>query len=142
MIVDTSAWVEYLRRTESPTHLALRAEVEAGRPIATPAAAVMELLAGSRTEPEALKLSQLLSRFEVLVPDSAGDFQHAAFIHRTCRRAGYTIRSIVDCLVAAAAIQVQRPLLARNRDFEVIARHTGLELVVPGGSCFARPLAG
>lgn len=135
MIVDTSAWVEYLRRTESPTHLALRAEVEAGRPIATPAAAAMELLAGCCTEPEALKLSQLLSRFEVLVPDSAGDFQHAAFIHRTCRRAGYTIRSIVACLVAAAAIQVQRPLLARNRDFEVIARHTGLELVVPRSSC-------
>ncbi len=135
MIVDTSVWVEYLRRTESSFDLFLDAEIQAGRPIATPAAAVMELLAGCRTEPEALKLSQLLSRFGVLVPDSAGDFQHAAFIHRTCRRAGYTIRSIVDCLVAAAAIQVQRPLLARNRDFEVIARHTGLELLVPGGSC-------
>lgn len=135
MIVDTSVWVEYLRRTESSFDLFLDAEIQAGRPIATPAAAAMELLAGCRTDPEALKLSQLLFRFEVLVPDSAADFQHAAFIHRTCRRAGYTIRSIVDCLVAAAAIQVQRPLLARNRDFEVIARHTGLELVMPGGSC-------
>ena len=131
MIVDTSAWVEYLRKTESATHLALRAEVQAGRPIATPAAVVMELLAGCRTEPEALKLSQLLSRFEVLVPDTVADFQHAALVYRACRRAGHTIRSIVDCMVAAAAIQVQRPLLARNRDFEAIARHTGLELVVP-----------
>lgn len=131
MIVDTSAWVEYLRKTESPTHLALRAEVQAGRPVATPTAAVMELLAGCRTEPDVLTLTQLLSRFEVLVPDSVADFQHAALLYRTCRGAGYTIRSIVDCLVAAAAIRTQRPLLARNRDFEVIARHTGLELVVP-----------
>ena len=107
------------------------AGIEAGRPIATPAAAVMELLAGCRTEPAALKLSQLLYRFEVLVPDAVADFQHAALIHRVCWRAGYTIRSIVDCMVAAAAIQVQPPLLARNRDFETIARHTGLELVVP-----------
>ncbi len=131
MIVDTSVWVEYLRRTESAFDLFLDAEIEAGRPIATPAAAVMELLAGCRTEPDVLKLTQLLSRFEVLVPDSVADFQHAALLYRTCRGAGYTIRSIVDCMVAAAAIQTQRPLLARNRDFEVIARHTGLELVVP-----------
>ena len=131
MIVDTSVWVEYLRRTESAFDLFLDAEIQAGRPIATPAAAAMELLAGCRTEPEALKLSQLLSRFEVLVPETVADFQHAALVYRTCRRAGHTIRSIVDCLVAAAAIRTQRPLLARNRDFEAIARYTGLELVVP-----------
>ena len=131
MIVDTSAWVEYLRKSGSPIHLALRAEVQAGRPIATPAPAVMELLAGCRTEPDARKLLQLVSRFEVLVPDSLGDFQHGALIYRTCRRAGCTIRSIVDCMVAAVAIDEGRPLLARSRDFEMIARHTELELAVP-----------
>ena len=135
MIVDTSAWVEYLRKTESPIHLALRAEVQAGRPIATPAPVVMELLAGSRTESDARKLHRMLSRFEIIVPDSLGEFQHAALIQRTCRRAGCTIRSIVDCMVAAAAVDAARPLLARSRDFEVIARHTALELVVPEDDC-------
>lgn len=135
MIVDTSAWVEYLRKTGSPIHLALRAEVQAGRPIATPAPVVMELLAGSRTESDARKLHRMLSRFEIIVPDSLGEFQHAALIQRTCRRAGCSIRSIVDCMVAAAAVDAARPLLARNRDFEVIARHTALELVVPEDDC-------
>ena len=135
MIVDTSAWVEYLRKTGSPIHLALRAEVQASRPIATPAPVVMELLAGCRTEPDARQLLQLLSRFEIIVSDSLGEFQHAARIQRTCRRAGCTIRSIVDCMIAAAAIDGRRPLLARNRDFEVIARHTELELVEPEDSC-------
>ena len=106
-----------------------------GDPIATPASVVMELLAGCRAEPEAQRLLKLLSRFEVLVPDSLGHFQHAALISRTCRRVGCTIRSIVDCMVAATAIDEGRPLLARNRDFEVIARHTELELVEPEGSC-------
>lgn len=50
---------------------------------------------------------------------------------RACRRAGRTIRSLVDCMVAAAAIDEDRPLLARNRDFEMIARHTELELAEP-----------
>lgn len=135
MIVDTSAWVEYLRKTGSSTHLALRAEVDAGRPIATPAPVVMELLAGSRTESEGQRLLRLLSRFEILVPDSLGDFQHGALVYRMCRRAGSTIRSIVNCMVAATAIEEDRPLLARNRDFEMIARHTELELVVPETGC-------
>ena len=134
MIVDTSAWVEYLRRTESAFDLYLDDAVRSGRPIATPAPVVMELLAGCRTEPDARRLLHLLSRFEILVPDSLGEFQHAALIQRSCRRVGLTIRSMVDCLVAAAAVDAGRPLLARNRDFDMIARHTALELVEPEGS--------
>ncbi|MXW10625.1 MAG: PIN domain nuclease [Gammaproteobacteria bacterium] len=135
VIVDTSAWVEYLRRTESAFDLFLDDAVRAGRPIATPASVVMELLAGCRTEPEARQLLKLISRFEILVPDSLGHFQQGALVYRTCRRAGRTIRSMVDCMVAASAIDEGRPLLARNRDFEMIARHTELELVEPESDC-------
>ena len=131
MIVDTSAWVEYTRRTESPFDLMLDEAVRGGRPIATPAPVVMELLVGCRTEVETAELLQLLSRFEILIPDSLSDYENAALIYRTCRQAGFTIRSIVDCMVAAAALRKGRPLLARNRDFEIIARHTELELVIP-----------
>ena len=131
MIVDTSAWVEYLRATGSPTHLALRSRVQAGKPIATPAPVVTELLSGSPSEIEAANLLQLLTRFEILIPDSLRDHQGAARIYRICRRAGFTIRSTVDCMVAATALEIRRPLLARNRDFAVIARHTELKLVIP-----------
>lgn len=131
MIVDTSAWIEYLRRTESPVNLSLRHAVQAGSAIATPAPAVMELLSGCRSESEELDLLRLLGRFEILIPDSLVQFRSAARIYRTCQRAGRTIRSTVDCLVAAAALDARRPLLARNRDFDAIARYTDLELVVP-----------
>ena len=131
MIVDTSAWIEYLRRTESPFDLCLDDAVRAGSAIATPAPAVMELLAGCRGESEELDLLKLLGRFEILIPASLGQFRSAARIYRTCRRAGCTIRSTVDCLVAAAALHTRRPLLALNRDFSTIARYTELELVVP-----------
>lgn len=131
MIVDTSAWIEYLRHTESPAHLALRHAVRTGSAIATPAPVVMELLAGCRNETEERDLLKLLGRFEILIPDALGQFQSAARIYRTCQRAGRTIRSMVDCLVAAAAVDARRPLLARNRDFDAIACHTELELIVP-----------
>jgi len=131
VIVDTSAWVEYLRRTESAFDLVLDAAVRDGQPIATPSAVVAKLLCGAYSEAEAINLLQLLTRFEILIPDSLRDYQGAARIYRICRRAGFTIRSTVDCLVAATALEHRRPLLARNRDFAAIAQHTELELVIP-----------
>ena len=130
MIVDTSAWIEYIRRTESAFDLFLDAAVRDGQPIATPAAVLAELLSGARSEVEATDLLQFLGRFEILIADSLTHYQGAARIYRVCRRSGFTIRSTVDCMVAATALANRRPLLARNRDFAVIARHTELELVV------------
>ena len=131
MIVDTSAWIEYTRRTEGPFDFFLDAAIRSGQPIATPAAVVTELLSGTNSDNRASELLKLLNRFEILVPNSIGEYEGAARIYRICRRAGYTIRSTVDCLVAATAVDKGRPLLARNRDFDVIARHTELELVIP-----------
>jgi predicted nucleic acid-binding protein len=39
---------------------------------------------------------------------------------------------MMDCLIAAVTLREQRPLLAVDRDFEVISRHLGLELVHVG----------
>jgi hypothetical protein len=57
------------------------------------------------------------------------DFEDAALIQRLCRRGGETVRSMIDCLIAAVALREGRPLLARDRDFAVIARWVDLELV-------------
>lgn len=128
MIVDTSAWVEYLRATGSPAHLSVRAAIEDDAPLATPAPVIMELLAGCAGEDEVEILQRLLARFEIVEVEGLADFEDAALIHRTCRRRGETVRSMVDCLIAAIALRERRPLLARDRDFEVFARVVGLEL--------------
>jgi predicted nucleic acid-binding protein len=129
VIVDTSAWIEYLRATQSPSHHTLRSAVESGAPLATPAPVVMELLAGCSTERAALDIQHLLARFEILEVEGLADFEDAALIQRTCRRKGETVRSMIDCLIAAIALREQRSLLAVDRDFEVIARHVGLQVV-------------
>ena len=129
MIIDTSAWIEYLRATQSPTHHTLRSAVASDAPIATPAPVLMELLAGCATEEASADLQQLLARFEILEVEGLADFEDAALIQRTCRRKGETIPSMMDCLIAAITLREQRPLLALDRDFEVISRHVGLPLV-------------
>jgi len=129
VIVDTSAWVEYLRGTQSPSHHILRTAIESGAPLATPAPVVMELLAGCGTEQAALDIQSLLARFEILEVEGLADFEDAALIQRTCRRAGDTVRSMIDCLIASVALRENREVLAVDRDFDVIARHVGLRLV-------------
>jgi predicted nucleic acid-binding protein len=93
----------------------------------------MELLAGCTTERAALDIQRLLARFEILAVEGLADFEDAALIQRTCRRKGETVRSMMDCLIAAITLREQRPLLAVDRDFEVISRHVGLHLVEAGG---------
>jgi hypothetical protein len=89
----------------------------------------MELLAGCVTEESATAIQRLLARFELLPVEGLADFEDAALIQRLCRRGGETVRSMIDCLIAAVALREGRPLLARDRDFAVIAQWVDLELV-------------
>lgn len=55
----------------------------------------------------------------------------AADIYRSGRRRGLTIRSSVDCLIAAIAIENGIPVWHKDRDFAAIATFT--ELAIVGG---------
>jgi predicted nucleic acid-binding protein len=127
ILVDTSAWVEYLRGTGSREHHALRALLAEGAPLATTDVVIMELLAGAKHEAHAATLRRMLAALEP-VPVQGPDFEEAPRIHRRCRAAGESVRALTDCLIAAVAVRVRMRVLARDRDFEVLARHAGLAL--------------
>ena len=127
-LVDTSVWIEYLRETGSPSHLHLRSLVQNGRSIALTSPVIMELLAGATSNEKAERLRDMLSSFKHVPVDGLSDYEHAAEIQRICRSQGDTIRSLIDCLIAAVAIREDLPVLSADRDFEVIASHTALKL--------------
>jgi hypothetical protein len=91
----------------------------------------MEVLAGGRDEEHASKLRRLLTQCEFVAVEGLNDFEHAAAIYRRCRRAGDTVRALTDCLIATITIRAGLDLLHADRDFDVIARHTTLELYHP-----------
>lgn len=122
ILVDTSAWVEYLRGTGTPEAERVREGIRRGEPLATTEVVRMELLAGARSEAEARDLRRLLARFTLLPIDPGFDFDGAARIYRVCRQRGETIRSLADCLVAAVALRNEAALLARDRNFQAIER--------------------
>jgi predicted nucleic acid-binding protein len=127
-LVDTSAWVEYLRATGSETHHQVRHLLESDGRLHTTDVVIMEVLAGGRDETHTEHLRRLLGRCEFVAIEGLGDFERAAGIYRRCRSAGETVRSLNDCLIAAVAVRAGLEVLHADRDFEAIARHTELRL--------------
>jgi predicted nucleic acid-binding protein len=125
ILVDTSVWIEML----------------AGRPgydmrqedlplLATCAPVIQEIVQGLRPGAESEKFRRAFLAIPVLGdPLPLSTFLAAADIYRQGRRKGFTIRSSVDCLVAAIALEHKVPVWHRDRDFTAIARFTALETV-------------
>lgn len=128
ILVDTSAWVEFLRDTGSP--VCVRVDELLAAEVATCDPVRMELLAGARDEGHLDGLRRLLAR-AVVIPTEPTDYEQAAALYRTCRRAGETVRRMVDCLIAAVAIRSDVPVLHADADFDVLARHTSLRVEQP-----------
>jgi predicted nucleic acid-binding protein len=131
-LVDTSAWIEYLRATGSQTHESVRSLLERDEPLHTTDMVVMEVLAGARNDDHRDRLRRLLSRCEYVPIEGLVDYEAAADIFRICRGAGATVRSLTDCLIAVVAIRQSLPVLHADRDFDALARHTELQIQVSG----------
>ena len=125
ILVDSSAWIEFLRNTGS-TVCNIVDEV-LGREIAVCDAVRMEVLAGARDESHLLSLRRLLAR-EVVIPTRATDYDDAAALYRRCRQQGETVRKLIDCLIASVAIRAGVPVLHTDTDFDVLARHSDLRI--------------
>lgn len=128
ILVDTSAWVEFLRDTGSAVcdevDRLLRGDIAVCDPVR------MEVLAGARDEGHLRQLRGLLARGAVL-PTGPADYEAAAALFRTCRRRGETVRKLVDCLIAAIAVRDGVPILHADTDFDVLARHSSLRIHRP-----------
>ncbi len=125
-LVDTSAWVEYLRATGSTTHRAVRRILDHDEPAHTTDVVVMELLAGARDDDHRDRLLRLLARCEHVPIEGLDDYETAADLYSMCRTEGETVRALTDCLIAVVALRASLPVLHADRDFDVLARHTGL----------------
>lgn len=128
ILVDSSAWVEFLRATGSPAHLCLRAALGDGTDLACTDVIVMEILAGARDDADRDRLRRLLYGLDFLPVEGPADYENAAELYRLCRRRGETPRKFSDCLIASVAIRSDAELLCEDADFLAIARHAPLRL--------------
>jgi predicted nucleic acid-binding protein len=127
ILIDSSAWIEFLRETGSPAHRQVRSALENDQAAWTDAVA-MELLARARGDTEREDMRRLLYGRHFLGVEGPADFENAAELFRVCRRGGETPRQLTDCLIAVVAIRNDAELLCCDADFQAIARHTPLRL--------------
>ncbi|MCC7182687.1 MAG: PIN domain-containing protein [Rhodocyclaceae bacterium] len=122
MIVDSSVLIEYLRSGSAPSADRIDIELRAGRPLHLLPTVLQETLQGARNPGVFLRWSKVLGSFPILVTASARDTAFAAAeLYARCRRAGFTPRSSNDCLIAISCIELNQPLLQRDRDFDTLA---------------------
>ncbi len=128
ILVDTSAWIDHLRASDSVVAAELTALIIDGADLATTEAVVMELLAGADTPVRADAIERLTNGLPLLGTDPRLDFRQAAAVFLATRRSGRTVRSLVDCLIAAVALRHDVPLLHKDADYDAIASCLPLQI--------------
>jgi len=124
-LIDTSAWVEYLRDSDSATCNEVERLLNLEPALCD--AIRMELLAGARDQQHVNQLEKLLARATTIKTEPV-DYDNAAAIYRACRKLGVTIRAQIDCLIAAIAIRTDTSLLHNDSDFDAIAQVTKIKI--------------
>ena len=119
LLVDTSVWIDLFRK---PARLA-PASVGDIDDFVTALPVVQEVLQGFRDEQAYQVAREAMLAFPIIdSPVPAERFLEAAELFRAARRAGLTVRSGVDCLIAASAIRHNLTVVHRDRDFTALAR--------------------
>ena len=124
-LIDTSAWIEYLRKTGSRTNIEVRRTLSIDAQICD--VIRMEILAGARDQQHVTQLEKLLARATTIKTEPV-DYDNAAAIYRACRKLGVTIRAQIDCLIAAIAIRTNTKIIHHDSDFDAIAQVTKLKI--------------
>ena len=128
IFVDTSVLVGTLRGHRSAPIDRLAVLESSATPYAIPMMCCQEVLQGAANEREWRLLRANLATQRLVIPaDPIAVHWEAARIFFDCRRRGLTVRSSVDCLIAAIAIENRVPVWHRDRDFTAISRYTPLE---------------
>lgn len=126
--IDTSVWIEFFRRSDSPERLLLAELIDRDETIGCSPLVLTEVLRGIPDESDVHRTEDLLLEFRSLELSDPGDFLLAADMYRAARRAGHTIRSTIDCLIAASCVRTGTPLLHCDADFDRLALCTPLQI--------------
>lgn len=126
-LVDTSVWIDFLEGGNHWTKERLKRFIEDRESIVYTHMILLEIIQGLREKKDRKKIEKQF-RDLVLAPQKRSTILLAADIYQDLQRKGIRIRSIIDCLIAASAIEIDAVVLHKDRDFEYIANYYPLKL--------------
>jgi predicted nucleic acid-binding protein len=125
VLVDTSVWIE-LFRPSSRLDVTAVLDIE---DVVTCLPVVQEVLQGFRDE-RAFRTARdaMLALPTVESPLRLEVVEEAVGLYRLARRSGHTVRSSVDCLIAACALRHGLTVLHHDRDYGALAAVSALRV--------------
>ena len=119
ILIDTSVWIESFRR-ESRFEIEQVLDLD---DVVTCLPVIQEVLQGFDDQRAyRIAFEAMLSFPRVESPIREDVYLNAVDLYRAARRAGVTVRSSVDCLIAACALRHDLVVCHRDRDYEALAR--------------------
>lgn len=122
VLVDTSVWIDFFRGGSSAPAVRLEECIRQKEDICCCGFILTEVLQGIRDEQAFVATKRRFAGL-VYLADDRSTFELGAGIYRELRRKGATIRSPIDCLIAAIVVQHGVNLLENDRDFHFIDQH-------------------
>ena len=65
-----------------------------------------------------------------MLPTEPVHYEDAAMLFRVCRSGADQVRELIDCLIAAAAIRTDVPVLHLDKEFDALVRHSELRTIL------------
>ncbi len=123
VLIDTSVWILVFRRAH-PLDLAALVDMD---DVVTCLPVIQEVLQGFKDEVAFRQAREAMYNFTLVEnPLGADVIDTAVSLYRTARKNGLTIRSSVDCLIAACALRHDLEVWHRDRDYAALAKVSGL----------------
>ena len=128
ILVDTSAWIEFFRKKESPISFMLREALKLNQ-VCYAGPIAVELFQGAKTSKEVQVIDELLESIHY-VEVTRSHYHRAGKISHKAARTGKSF-SIVDLILAVVAHDEQLRLLSLDIHFKEISRFCPLSFAYP-----------
>jgi predicted nucleic acid-binding protein len=129
ILVDTSIWIDFLRGENSLERRLLHKLIEDEEEISITGIILTEILQGIKENKKYQITKNYLLTFPMYEASGINTYIDAARIYRECRNNGRTIRSTIDCIIAAICLENDLSVLHKDRDYDIIKECVGLKVV-------------
>lgn len=129
ILVDSSIWIEFFRRSEAPASLILDSLL-AHRLVYTTGLVKAEVVPGAQSPRDFRRLQALFNALP-LAPEREGFWAHLIRFRHRLQTKGVTGIGIPDLIVATVAIQNRKLVFTADEDFPRMLPHVPVRLFTP-----------
>lgn len=122
ILVDTSVWIDFIEGGDHWTKERLKDKINERETIVYLELILLEIIQGVRERKDRERIE---AQFNTLVCLNLkrSSVMLAAEMYQELQRKGIRIRSIIDCLIAAMAIETGATIMHKDRDFDRIEQY-------------------